>query len=231
MNKYYRSTAIVLTLSTLLCLSNLSFAADKRVTPKYCQMNELNKMAVKSKTSGLTRLKVYKIGQIHLAGLGVGNSNATNVMNLAKEFSTSSNSNRYCTWYFNDGNSTAEKSFNWHNLPRPSGSNYSQMVQTYASEIQDQFFTASTSFASCLTDQKYLAMGCNGMKHRGPSVIAMMLSFAGCTPNESVAIVNKLWGTNGIKPEMRVALAQWAFDFGVSHPEVTQPIRQLLEAN
>ena len=74
--------------------------------------------------------------------------------------------------------------------------------------------SSGNGFLSCLEESKYLAIGCHGMLHRGPSAFAMILAFSGCSPAHSLEIVNHLWGLNGVKYEVRNAIAEAGYELG-----------------
>jgi hypothetical protein len=185
--------------------------------PAYCSLANLKKVEIQSGVSGLKAPHVYKIGNITVAGLGVGNSKFASVKQLAAKYSSSTAEDGYCTWYFNDGNTEAQNAFNWHYVPRPN-SDPKKAVKDYA-VLMNEFDTSKNNFVRCAETRGYLAMGCDGMKHRGPSVFAMLLTYSGCSAKSAVDIANAVWGTNTISTESRIALANEAAKLAVAHPE------------
>jgi hypothetical protein len=88
----------------------------------------------------------------------------------------------------------------------------------YRAVLQDQFAKAPISFLSCLENNKILIMGCNAQMHRGPTVFGMLLSFSGCSAEHSAEIVNSLWGLNGVKAEVRLAIIDEGRKLGDEDP-------------
>ena len=86
------------------------------------------------------------------------------------------------------------------------------------------------SFVSCAIDHGYIAMGCDGMKHRGPSVFAMLLAYSGCSAKNAATIANKLWGLNFVKEATREAIAEKAFEMGQRQPQMRAALRNVLLA-
>lgn len=197
--------------------------------PAYCDMQTFLSKEVKYNGAAPSRLHVFKLGKIYLAGMAVGNSKPSDVKGVSATYSNSTNADKFCTWYLNDGNQEAANLFNWRNLPRPSGSDYSGMSAQYMTTLGDQFDEASTNMVSCAVNHGYIGLGCDGMKHRGPTVLPMVLAYSGCSPAKAVAISNKLWGENGISVQMREAIAQKAYDLGVKHPDASKSLREAMQ--
>ncbi len=222
-SRFFLLTAVLGSIGT----SPLAQAANA-LEPAFCNPATFSKYEVKYSGKAPERLHVYKIGQLTLAGMAVGNSNVSDVIGVAKKYSTAGTRDKYCTWYLNDGNKEASQEFDYNPLPKPTGSQYDSMSKKWMSIVGDEFDQEALSFVSCAEDFKYIGMGCDGQKHRGPTVFGMLLSYAGCSPANSVAIVNKIWGENGITPQMRKALAQKGADLALAHPQKAQIIRDLL---
>lgn len=196
--------------------------------PPFCDYAGLQKHQVSVDSSGLDREMAYQIGALRLVGVAVGDSDNEALKTLARKTSPALGSaQKYCTWYFNDGDDDAKRQFTWRNVERPD-SDPRKAAREYSEVLSSIFDQDSVSFLSCAQREGYVAMGCDGQKHRGPSVFAMFLSYAGCTPEHSVLIVNALWGENGIKPESRRAVAQVAYDLGKSHPEQRRKLQELM---
>lgn len=212
----------------LFVLAAIGFGSSAMAEPAYCDPAQFKKFEVKYNGRRPSNLHVYKLGRLTLAGMAVGNSNTTDVIDLAQASSKTNVSDKFCTWYFNDGNPTAARAFNWHFVPRPTGSDYNKTGDTYMKALGTQFDQASTSFASCAVNSGYLAMGCDGMKHRGPSVFAMFLAYAGCTADHAATIATNIWGNNGITTEMRKALAQRAADVAAANPSIARQLQAVM---
>ncbi|MBK9294428.1 MAG: hypothetical protein IPM57_08275 [Oligoflexia bacterium] len=191
--------------------------------PSYCEPSVFLSHEVKPKTLielnefGLLRLHAFEFGSVRLVGLAVGLSVPNYVKNLALKHSPSTGDQKYCTWYFNKWNWIAERDFNWHYLPIPL-KNQEKMAKIYEEVLDKSFDQELPSFISCLQNHKYLALGCNNMQHRGPSVFSMLLAFSGCSPENSTIIANSLWGLNGIKFKTRLAIAQKGYQLGELRP-------------
>lgn len=210
---------------TIYVVANLAHAGE----PVYCDPAQFSKFEVQYSGRGPKNLRVFKIGKLTLAGMAIGYSDAADVAKTATTYGNATSANNYCTWYLNNGNSEAEKNFTWIDLPKPSGSNYQSMGDQYISLIGGQFDEAEVSFVSCALNTGYVGIGCNAQHHRGPSVFAMILGYAGCSPQHAAAIANKIWGTNGIKPQMREALAQRASELADLNQEKSQQFKNLMK--
>lgn len=201
------------TISRISVVALTLFAASSAfaAAPNFCSVDAIKTKEVRMPTSGLTRLHGYQLGSVLLMGLGVGSSSNEAVQKLP--------SGRQCTWYFNDGDEEATELYNWKDLPKPNSTgDIDELREEYGQALEWILSESSSPFWSCIEERKAVAMGCDGMKHRGPTVFAMMLSFLGCQPADSVAIVNKVWGTNGIPTSNRVALARDAYEYGNANP-------------
>lgn len=189
--------------------------AAHATTPDFCSLDQFQAKEKRINGSGLTRIHGYQLGSVLMMGLGVGDSSISSVSNLQ--------SGKACTWYFNDGNSEATRVYNWRYLNKPSSaSRVDQYRDEYMGALQWFLDESASPFWGCIQNQKAIAMGCDGMKHRGPTFFAMVLSFLGCSADQSVAIVNDVWGTNGIPVSVRTALSQAALEYGDSHPALRQ---------
>lgn len=207
----------------VLITSYTSFAATQELEPPYCQPQVFlsHKVAAKSQIQarefGTLRLHAFEFGKTRLVGLAVGLSIPYYVQKLATHHSTADKNVKYCTWYFNKWNPIAEKEFNWKYLPIPL-KNPGIMVKTYEQVLSSSFDSEIPNFISCLEEHKYLAMGCNNMQHRGPSVFAMLLAYSGCSAKNATDIANHLWGLNGIPYQTRLAIAEKGNEMGRLSP-------------
>ncbi len=210
-----------------------ALAAELDNEPAYCAPATFRGLEVAYPAragADLDALKVFQVGSVTVAGLGVGKASTEDVKKLAQYYAPDlAPEDKYCTFYFNDGDKGARSAFNWYNLPKPSGSNYEKKKRKYSEILAPIFDEANPSFLSCAEKRHFLAMGCDGMKHRGPTAFAMFLAYAGCSAENAVAIVDGVWGTNGIKSEMRRQLASWAIDLRKSHADEAVRLRKLFE--
>lgn len=182
------------------CALASTLATNKKARPRYCQPEIIWAASTSGsefeREVGIERMMRFAIGEYQIVGLAVGNSDAFSVAKKAGSF----HDGKYCTWYFNQGNAEASALFHWVYLPKPSSNGWlsSEARQLGWDEIRRQYGAALQAelpaMVNCLYDHKYLAMGCNGMRERGPTVFGMLLSFAGCTPDEVSDIVNPVWG-------------------------------------
>jgi hypothetical protein len=196
--------------------------------PLYCVLSNLRAHEISIDTHGLKNAHAYKLGDVTLVGVAVGESEVDALQSLAaKTASSLTPDQRSCTFYYNDGHDAAEEAFNWHNIPKPLGKDYAGMTDQYASLLGDVFDTSEPSFLSCAATAHYVAMGCDGMQHRGPTVFAATLAYSGCSPEHATGIVNSIWGKNGIEPQMRISIATWAQSLAASHPDQSAKLRGL----
>lgn len=235
---------LVSSLCLSLILSGSLFAKEKKVDPEpaYCdpsafdakEMDLGDGLALEKK--GLNRIHAFHLGKVTLVGLGVGNSKADEVMDFAKAHSASSSSQapklldelkkkNYCTWYLNrpEGPDDARrveaaKTFQHRDIGiRPQKSSEEVAVREFMKVMESSFDQDSTSFLACAEEQNYIALGCNNMMHRGPTVFGMLLAFSGCTPEHALEISDQTWGLNGVKRTVRLAVLKKAFELGQAH--------------
>lgn len=199
--------------------------------PLYCSLPNLQKMEKPVDPSGLNRVHRYQVGKVDLVGVGVGNSQAQSLMKLAVQHPGVQPSVKYCTWYLNEGNSEAEKVFEHEYLTNPRDLSVKSGPVEYHQKLQRYFADGPGTLVSCAVDHSYLALGCNGMKHRGPTVFAMLLAFSGCQPKNAAAIANTLWGLNGVPEEVRLAIAEEGAKMGTAAPLVRKKLRDAFEAS
>ena len=189
--------------------------------------------------SGLLRAHAFKLGKVTLLGLGVGDSKTSAIIELAKKYSDHmTQDKRYCTWYLNHPKGTspqedesrikASQSFNFFDLKKnPMSMTEKEAVAEFMNVLEKTFDSNSTSFLSCATEQHYIALGCNGMRHRGPTVFGMLLAFSGCSPKNALEISNQIWGLNGVKRKVRLAVIEKAYELGASHRSSREKLAQL----
>jgi hypothetical protein len=188
---------------------------------------------------GLVRVHAFHLGKVTLVGAGVGNSKATALIQLAQKYALSSatlTDRKYCTWYLNHPSQVpdplrdaAVKSFHQKDIYKnPIEMTEDEAVSEFTRVIGSVIDQSPSSFLGCLQDQHYLAMGCNEMMHRGPTVFGMLLAFSGCTPEHSLEIVNQAWALNGVKRKVRLAVIRKAYALGAEHQESRKKFSELL---
>ncbi|MEO5969156.1 MAG: hypothetical protein ABIQ95_04450 [Bdellovibrionia bacterium] len=203
--------------------------------PSYCDPSDFLTHEVKIPheiEQGLRLPHVFKFGQITLAGFAVGKSKAESIQDLAHHYAKGELDSGFNTWYLHHKNEEIKKMVNWAPLYKnPTNSNEEQAYFEFRLALKSQFFNSDNNprnnFLSSLEKSKYLAIGCQGMHHRGPSAFAMILAFSGCTPTHSVEIVDRLWGLNGVKYEVRASIAEAGFDLGEIYGEERKKFQKL----
>ncbi len=185
---------------------------------------------------GLVRPHAFHLGKVTLVGVGVGNSKAQALVELAQShtsvpFSLKDQSKadlkvkKYCTWYLNHPKKpldslreNAAKTFNQKDINRsPVLLNEADATAEFMSVLEGTFDQGPVSFLSCASEQHYIAMGCNEMMHRGPTAFGMLLAFSGCSPAHSLEIVDQAWGLNGVRRKVRLAVIRKAYELGEAH--------------
>ena len=58
----------------------------------------------------------------------------------------------------------------------------------------------------CMQHFHYVGMGCDSMKHRGPTVFGILLVKSGCTPEQAFNIVHDVWGDNDVAEQRKLIL-------------------------
>jgi hypothetical protein len=215
----------------LLFLFTVSAQANSDMSlaePGYCDLANFRAREVKQVTGQLKRLHAYQLGSVVVAGLAVGESSASGVTKLANHFSNASAQDGYCTWYINQGNSQAEKAFNWKPVSKPTSSS---AVKEYMSKLGPALDQNKNNMVRCAENNRYIALGCQGMKHRGPTFFGMLLAYSGCSAKSANKIVNTVWGTNGISASLRETIMQKAYELGRAHPEQSSKLQQQFLAN
>ena len=94
--------------------------------------------------------------------------------------------------------------------------------------LGNEFDLAPINFVSCAAEAGYIAIGCDGMKHRGPTVMAMLLAYSGCTPDHAATIATQIWGNNGITTQMRSAISKRAAELATSHPSALAKLKAIM---
>jgi hypothetical protein len=218
-------------LVTLFAALAASPALARATEPVYCKPETFFKSEFRDESNvKAKRLRLFKLGRVTLAGLAVGKSAVEQVQNLARSHSSESASDKYCTWYLHRANLRARQEFNWQYvpLPHPLGQNSLDVAEEYVRSLTDVFARNAVSFVSCAENHGYIALGCHGMQHRGPSVFAMLLAFSGCSPTHSAEIANRLWGLNYlVTARTRLAIAEAGFQLGSEQRESREKLSRL----
>ncbi len=215
---------------SILFVSHLTQASDfsQMAEPAYCDLNTFKSLEVKSAVSGLPRLHAYQVGRVLITGLAVGDANTNTLIKFNTHYSNVSASDKYCTWYLNQGNQAAEKAFAWRPLSKPTST---KVINEYMTKIGPEFDKNAVNMVSCAENKRLITLGCQGMRHRGPTVFGMLLAYSGCSAVSATKIVNSVWGNNGIKTEVRQAIMQKAYELGVAHADKSAALRTQLLAN
>ncbi len=226
--------------SKMLWISMISFLSFSTVSgvslpravadePAYCEPSSFLTKEVLHSDPGLLRLRTFQVGSVRLSGLSIGMSMTSSLISYAEGIKPNTALKKYCSWYVNDRNHLARESFVWRDLRKPDA-DVAATVANFEAQLKTSFTEGSEEdLISCLAEEKFLAMGCDGQMHRGPSVFAMVLAYSGCTPEHSVAIVNQLWGENGVPPATRMALAEMAAKWAREAPLSSEKVRKAME--
>jgi hypothetical protein len=209
-----------------LVLNGLLSLSVRAEEPAYCQPQSFLGQEQSVNDWGLRNDHLFKIGHLNLAGLAVGFSLPNSVSNLAERLSSANKNDGYCTFYFNDSNPIAGNLFNWHNVGHPGREGGS--VEDFATIFAAALNGSSNSMLNCAENKSYLALGCDGMKHRGPTLFAMLLAYSGCSVDNSLSIANGLWGLNGIPPETRRAIVERGAMMGAANSGIQQRLQKVL---
>ena len=214
----------------VLISSFLSYKGFSQVEPSFCNLNTFKTLEVIYPNSDSPRrLRVFKVGEVVLAGMGVGTSSPGEVADVAREYSEVRGKQNYCTWYWNTLNPVSAVRFNWEHLSHPNSGKLKNRVKEYSKNVLPTFFKNKINMVKCAKDFGYVGMGCNSQKHRGPTVFAMLLAFSGCSAQSASEIANEIWGLNGVEPLNRLALVQLAYEYGKQNPNESKELRELFE--
>jgi len=196
--------------------------------PTFCVPDVFLKLEIpQNDAEGIKRLHMYRLGETVLAGMAIGESEASSVARLAAALGVTQE-DHFCTWYVNRGNVEAERSFWQIYLPSPSSLSAEEAAGQYGELFGPAFAEGTGSIWWCLEEKGFLAVGCNGQLHRGPTVFGMVLAALGCSPEHAAEIVNRIWGLNGVPPDVRLAAIRRGYDLGSSRPELRSEIQKRL---
>jgi hypothetical protein len=220
---FMRMIAMMAFLVSLIFQSSFASASE----PAYCDAKAFLKMERGNNVPHLVRARVFQVGSLTLAGLAVGQSDARYTRTLAEQYSKYSTNEKSCTWYLNKGNAQAEEMFSHYYVSNPMFKS-AKVANEYYATLHEIFSAAPTNMVDCAVDHKFVAMGCDGMKHRGPSVFAMFLAYSGCTPAHATQIANKIWGSNFVSTSTRTAIAQKGFEIGNADPKGRAALQKVM---
>jgi len=176
---------------------------------------------------GVQRLHSYRLGAVVLAGMAIGYSEASAVARLAAAHGATSEE-RFCTWYVNDGNAEAERLFRHVYLPNPAFLSPDKAANIFGTRLGPYFTEERGSVWWCIEERGFVAVGCNGQKHRGPTAFGMLLASLGCSPEHAAEIVNHVWGLNVVPAASRLAAIRRAYDLGALQPALRSRLQQRL---
>jgi hypothetical protein len=201
--------------------------------PEYCSPETFGMRELPYADTRIERERVFQLGSVRIAGAAIGHSDPAAVKAMAAKLARERPrpEDGHCTWYLNRGNSGAEAEFNHRHLNHPMSNPVPKTAEEYSSRLGPELDAAVPSFLSCAERYGYIALGCQGQKHRGPSAFAMLLAYSGCSPESSVAIANRIWGRNGVSDEVRLAIARKGKELARARPELSGRLRELFSAD
>ncbi len=216
-----RMSKQVLISALLVFASQFAFSAE----PPYCNLKTFLSHQVAG--PNINRNRTFRFGDATLVAGGIGNSSVSDVVAAAKNMSEPSAfapQEKYCTWYFNKQNPNAARTFIHKYVSNPDLVTFEiaaspalgliamkLIADEYEKVALPTFSHAPINFMSCLQNHKYVAFGCDGQRHRGPTIFAMLLAYSGCSPQTSVDIAVSLWGRNWVMDTTRLVIAQRAY--------------------
>lgn len=196
--------------------------------PVWCSVDYFKSHEVKTNAPNTKRLRAFQVGKLYLAGAAIGGSDAVEVASLSKAPASA----KHCTWYLNKGNKEAEKIFHHEYMRGPYWGwldflfNVTGVVKSYEKRLENHW----EPMVSCAESYGYLAMGCDGHRHRGPSVFASFLSLSGCVPDTATDIANYLWRLNGVPDFTREKIAKIGWKLGNEKPELRKRLQEVMSA-
>lgn len=244
-----KALLVIICLFTSLHVS----AKNHHKEPLYCHPDVFDEKEILIKEryefekDGLIRVHIFKVGQMTLAGLAVGESKVEGTKKLALRFAPGSENDKYCTWYLNHPSDTlhnnqpdplkenkliAAKDFIHRDIVRnPRDLTSDEAIKEVMSVMTTSFTEENDSFLKCAEKYHYIALGCNGQKHRGPTVFGMLLAFSGCHPESALEIANQIWGLNQVKRKTRLAIIKQAYELGQKYPNKRKRLQHLFLNN
>lgn len=212
-----------------LIIFTLLFSVVARAEePLWCDVDtfEAKYEATRVGLKDIKRLREFQIGKLKLVGLAVGGSSANEVLKL----SPAPADKKFCTWYLNEGNKHAEEIFHHKYLPGP----YMAILEIFrttkgiARDYEERLTPFAGAMIDCAESYGYVAAGCDGQFHRGPSEFAWFLGLSGCTAQSALDIANKVFGTNHVPKRTRKAIAQKGVDLGDREPMLRKRLQKVM---
>lgn len=196
--------------------------------PPWCRPQAFNQYRIYK--SSAERVNIFQIGRLRLAGMPVGTLGTDRVREIAEDFSRARARDRFCTWYVNVSSLEAADEFFHRPPPAPASPVAGKFKNEYMKILEQDFGSGRESFLHCAEKFDYVAIGCDVMRHRGPTVFAMFLSFSGCTPYHATRIANQYWGLNWIPFWVRSGIVQGAYEHGNQNPALRHRLQRIMQA-
>jgi hypothetical protein len=170
--------------------------------------------------------RLFRFKNFKLLSAAIGTSADERIIQSCRE-NSDGDDGFFNTWYFNSGDMDfdtidAKKIFHWWPVKHNPIWNWSPKP---FEPIRDQL----AWMISTAEEHGYLAMGCDGNKHRGPSVFAMFLSLAGYEPKIATDIANHFFGSNFVMHWVRARIARLGWELGNQRPDLRLRAAKLLE--
>lgn len=195
--------------------------------PTLSELDKCSEVPPRLTTAGVIKnARIFYFKSLTLLCAAIGNSSDSRLIQISLRQS-SGNDGKYNTWYFNSGDHDndsidAKKEFHW--FPVKHNPIYQWSTKPFKPiclELGRMVWTAETF--------GYLAIGCDGNKHRGPSVFAMFLCLAGYNPKLATQIANQYFGCNFVMPWVRERIARLGWELGNQDPQLRARAARLLE--
>lgn len=167
-----------------------------------------------------------------LLGIGVGSSSDLRVQRFCRENSRVNlieepfHDGKFNTWYFNSGDRDGDRldaKALFHYFPVEDNPIYSWGRGPFRPIVAQFPLMIETA-----EKYGYLAFGCDGNKHRGPTVFAAFLCLAGASPKEATRMANEIFGSNFVLPFVRRRIAKLGWVLGNEQPELRLRLRRLM---
>ena len=216
------SSIILLVIVLTLVICDIASASE----PSFCSVDYFIKHELPTNQPKAKRLRCFLIGKLTLCGVAIGASDAAELAAM----SPAKASDKHCTWYFNSGNREAEKVFHHTHLVGPYMS-WAPWIsrEDIANDFERVLNPQLGLMLSCAEKYQYIAGGCNGQRHRGPSEFAWFLSVAGCNPRTATDIAFHKWHLNGVKDSTRLEIATRGYELGHKYPEYRRRFQEVMK--
>ena len=200
--------------------------AIQNVEPAWCKPGHFAKL--ESLRDAENRTHVFKVGELVIAGLPIGNLQIETTVALAEKYSPVDSSDKYCTWFLGDQGTDRDIFFRAHHIEDNHSLNDPWIKDQYFSQLKSSFGSGPESFLYCAEKKHYIGIGCDQMHNRGPTTFAMLLAFAGCTPKHAWKITFDQWGAWSLFPFVRYQLIQKAYGLGNNRPDDRYRLQQVM---